>query len=131
MDKFTALEREMATVRAELTPLKEAVTNFRSLDRNVNEFMTGFRTHQADEEKRVRDAAIAVGNTLVAANSRRDRIVAIFGVIISALLLLVAALTLHRDWKDSHLRPPSITAPKITGEVANAHTTQDAANAPL
>jgi hypothetical protein len=128
MDKFSALEIEMATVQAELKPLKEAVTNFRNLDRNVTEFMSEFRTHRNDEERRAQYATDAVREALKNENSRRNRLVLIIGIIISALMLMVAILQLHREWKETHIQTPVITKPHTTSQLNARVQSQEAIN---
>jgi len=129
MDKFSALEIKMATVQAELKPLKDAVTNFRSLDRNVNEFMTEFRTQKKDAEKALETAAQTVATTLLKSNSKRDTADFWFRIIIGILMFLIAAATFHREWKASGMEMPKFFQPKTTGQLLTAHNqTQDATN---
>jgi acyl CoA:acetate/3-ketoacid CoA transferase alpha subunit len=131
MGKFSALEIEMATVQAELKPLKEAVTNFRSLDRNVNEFMTEFRTQRKDSEKALETAAQTVAATLSKSNFRRENADFWFRIIIGILMLLIAIATLHREWKASGMEMPKFYQPKTTGQLLTAHNqTQEADTLP-
>jgi hypothetical protein len=127
MDKFSALEIKMATVQAELKPLKEAATNFRSLDRNVNEFMTEFRTQKKDAEKALETAAQTVATTLLKSNSKRDTADFWFRIIIGILMFLIAAATFHREWKASGMEMPKFFHPRTTGQLLTAHNQNELA----
>ena len=111
----------MATVIAELDELKRATTNFRNLDRNVTDFMATYKAHELDVEKTRNAATDAVRDALILRDSNRSIRKMIFDVVIAILMLILTAMTVHREWKDSHITAPSITAPKATGQIDTAH----------
>ena len=130
MDRFKTLEGKMnelavaqAVTAGRLTPIEQAVTNFRSLDKNVNDFMTEFRTQREDSEKALETAAQTVAITLSKSNSKRDTADFWFRIIIGILMLLIAVATLHREWKASGMEMPKFFQPKTTGQLtAHNHT---------
>jgi hypothetical protein len=135
MGKFSVLEVEMATIKAQLGPLKEAVGNFRNLDRNVSEFMTEFRTHRNDEENAEKKSADAVRDTLAEHNRHADRKVNIV-IAVCAFLTLVFGLPavlstiveVKRELFHNELHLPKLLTPKGIGQLYTARTdkTQDA-----
>ena len=96
-ERFGRLEVRMDGVEA-------AVLNFRNLDKNINEFMTEFRTlKKADDEfhnkrdEEIKNAAQAAAAHLESRHEARDeadrrfkRWVSVVGVVISFLLLVIA-----------------------------------------
>ena len=116
--RFTEIERrvggleiKMATVIAELIPLKEAITNFKNLDKNVSNFMS----REAEREKIVKE-------TLSAHNAKMMMVIALFAAFIAALQL---GIEWSHHWQHGMFNPPHpITAPKTTGEITNAHNIQ-------
>jgi len=115
MGKFSELETQMATVIAEMKPLKDAVTNFRNLDRNVNDFMTENRT-----ERRILKEAVDKHNW------RIMFAVALVGLILAALQLWIDGRNHQRN---GSLHQPSVTAPTTKGQIDTAHNQQDAEGA--
>ena len=113
MGKFSELETQMATVIAEMKPLKDAVTNFRTLDKNVNDFMTENRT-----ERRMLKEAVDKHNWRIMAA------VALMGLLLAALQLWIDGRNHQRN---GSLHQPSVTAaPTTKGQIDTAHNQQDA-----
>ena len=104
-DRVGQLEVDMATVTAEIEPLKEAVTNFRNLDKNVTTFMTETITG-----RRVLKEAV---------DSHNWRIM----LAVALVGLVLAALQLGIEW-GHHRTNGSILHHSQVGEVYNAHNNQ-------
>jgi hypothetical protein len=119
--KVGRLEERMEHVEA-------AVANFRSLDRNVSEFMTEFRTHRNDEEDAAKRATEAVKVDLEAHNRKADRrintliaICAIITLFFGLPAVIHTAIEVRKEILTNQIQLPHW--PQHTGQIDTAHST--------